>query len=147
MAHPDVGLVTNAGPAHLERLGSIEGVARTKGELFAALGADGVAVINRDDDYFDYWRGFVHRKPHRSLSAVGPGRCPARAKGDDRGDARGQLHARAGPARRTQPHERAGGNRCGVALGVQIETIAAGLAAVESLPGTPQRARDAAAGD
>ncbi|MGB0514418.1 MAG: Mur ligase family protein, partial [Wenzhouxiangellaceae bacterium] len=56
---PDVAVVTNAGPAHLERLGSIEGVARTKGELFSALGPEGVAVINRDDRYFDYWNGLV----------------------------------------------------------------------------------------
>lgn len=59
IARPDVAVVTNAGPAHLERLGSIEGVARTKGELFDTLADDGVAVINRDDDFYAYWRGRV----------------------------------------------------------------------------------------
>jgi len=56
IARPEVGLVTNAGPAHLELLGSIEGVARTKGELFSALTAEGTAVINADDDYAPLWR-------------------------------------------------------------------------------------------
>ncbi|GAB4169354.1 MAG: UDP-N-acetylmuramoyl-tripeptide--D-alanyl-D-alanine ligase [Wenzhouxiangellaceae bacterium] len=56
LVRPDVAVVTNAGPAHLERLGSIEGVARTKGELYAALGPEGVAVINADDEYAGYWR-------------------------------------------------------------------------------------------
>ncbi len=56
LAEPDVGLVTNAGPAHLEGLGSIDGVARTKGELFEALGATGTAVINADDVYAPLWR-------------------------------------------------------------------------------------------
>ena len=56
LARPDVGLVTQAGDAHLEGFGSREGVARGKGELFAALGGRGVAVINRDDAYFDLWR-------------------------------------------------------------------------------------------
>jgi UDP-N-acetylmuramoyl-tripeptide--D-alanyl-D-alanine ligase len=56
LAVPDVGVVTNAGPAHLERLGSVEGVARTKGEMFAALPDDGTAVINADDRFAPLWR-------------------------------------------------------------------------------------------
>ncbi len=56
IARPDVGVVTNAGPAHLELLGSVEGVARTKGEMFQALPSDGTAVINADDDYAPLWR-------------------------------------------------------------------------------------------
>ncbi len=57
IAAPEVGLVTNAGPAHLDGLGDLDGVARTKGEMFAALDADGTAVINRDDRYYEYWAG------------------------------------------------------------------------------------------
>ncbi|MFN2350013.1 MAG: Mur ligase family protein, partial [Thioalkalivibrio sp.] len=57
LARPDVALITNAGPAHLEGFGSIEGVSRAKGEIFAGLGEQGVAVINADDAYADYWRG------------------------------------------------------------------------------------------
>ncbi|MFO8156431.1 MAG: UDP-N-acetylmuramoyl-tripeptide--D-alanyl-D-alanine ligase [Thiohalospira sp.] len=56
MAEPEVGLVTNAGPAHLEGFGDIPGVARAKGELFAGLAAGGTAVINNDDVYRDQWR-------------------------------------------------------------------------------------------
>lgn len=56
IARPDVGVVTNAGPAHLELLGSVEGVARTKGEMFQALPSEGTAVINADDDYAPLWR-------------------------------------------------------------------------------------------
>jgi UDP-N-acetylmuramoyl-tripeptide--D-alanyl-D-alanine ligase len=50
LARPSVGLVTNVGPAHLEKLGDLEGVARAKGELFAALPAEGWAVVNVDDE-------------------------------------------------------------------------------------------------
>ncbi len=55
-AHPDVGVVTNAGPAHLAGFGSVAGVARVKGELFEGLARDSVAVINADDDFCGLWR-------------------------------------------------------------------------------------------
>ena len=49
-AEPEVGLVTNVGPVHLEGTGSIEGVAHAKGELFHALPeSTGIAVANADD--------------------------------------------------------------------------------------------------
>ena len=56
IARPDVALVNNAGAAHLEALGSVEGVARAKGEIFSGLTGDGVAVINVDDEYAAIWR-------------------------------------------------------------------------------------------
>jgi len=62
MARPQVGVVTNAGPAHLETMGSIEGVARTKGEIYGALPADGVAIINADDRFADFWRGLAGQR-------------------------------------------------------------------------------------
>jgi len=51
IAQPHVALVNNIAPAHLERLGSLLGVAQTKGAIYAALPADGVAVINADDAF------------------------------------------------------------------------------------------------
>ena len=48
-ADPDVGIVTNTGPVHLEGTGSLEGVAHAKGELFHALRDQAVAVANADD--------------------------------------------------------------------------------------------------
>ncbi len=56
IAEPDIGLVTNAGAAHLEGFGSLDGVAAGKGELFAGLPPGGVAVINADDGYASSWR-------------------------------------------------------------------------------------------
>jgi len=57
IARPTVGLVTMCGPAHLEGFGSIENVAQAKGEIYRGLGPDGIAVINADDRFRDYWRG------------------------------------------------------------------------------------------
>ncbi len=51
IARPHAGLITTVQPAHLEGLGSIEGVARAKGELFAGLGPTATAVVNVDDPH------------------------------------------------------------------------------------------------
>jgi UDP-N-acetylmuramoyl-tripeptide--D-alanyl-D-alanine ligase len=59
IARPNVGLVINAGPAHLEGFGSLEGVARGKGEMFEALGIEDSAVINADDRYAALWHGLA----------------------------------------------------------------------------------------
>jgi UDP-N-acetylmuramoyl-tripeptide--D-alanyl-D-alanine ligase len=52
---PQVALVNNIAPAHLERLGSLLGVAETKGAIYEALPDDGVAVINADDAFAPYF--------------------------------------------------------------------------------------------
>ncbi len=49
VAAPTHGIVTSIGPAHLEGFGTLEGVAKEKGALFAALPADGVAFVNSED--------------------------------------------------------------------------------------------------
>ncbi|ADB49844.1 UDP-N-acetylmuramoyl-tripeptide--D-alanyl-D-alanine ligase [Conexibacter woesei] len=49
VARPEVGIVTSVDMAHLEYMGDLDGVARVKGELVAALPASGLAVLNFDD--------------------------------------------------------------------------------------------------
>jgi UDP-N-acetylmuramoyl-tripeptide--D-alanyl-D-alanine ligase len=50
LARPQVGLVTNVGPVHLERMGTIEAILDAKSELPEALPPDGVAILNADDE-------------------------------------------------------------------------------------------------
>ena len=59
IARPDVGLVNNVAAAHLERMGDLAGVAHTKGAIISALPADGVAIVNVDDAYADYFIGLA----------------------------------------------------------------------------------------
>lgn len=59
IARPDIGLVNLIAPAHLERMGSVEGVAETKGALYQALPADGVAIINADDAFASFFGGLA----------------------------------------------------------------------------------------
>ena len=62
LARPAVGLITNAGAEHLEGFGSLEGVARAEGEMVAGLGADGIAIINADDEFAPLWRGMTRAR-------------------------------------------------------------------------------------
>ena len=63
IAVPDVALITNASGAHLEGLGSVEAVARAKGEIFAGLKPHGYAVINADDAHAPLWRSLAGVHP------------------------------------------------------------------------------------
>lgn len=54
-AQADVSVITNVGPAHIEGFGSIDGVANTKAEIIESLGSAGVAILNRDEPYYDLW--------------------------------------------------------------------------------------------
>lgn len=56
LATPTVALVNNAQSAHVGELGSVENIARAKGEIFAGLRNGGIAVINADDAFAPYWR-------------------------------------------------------------------------------------------
>ena len=49
VADPKVGLITNIGPTHLEFLGSVEGVAKAKGEILGYLDESSTAILNLDD--------------------------------------------------------------------------------------------------
>ncbi len=62
IAHPDVAVVTNVGHAHLEGFGSLEGVARAKGEIVSGLAKGGTFVFNADDPWVDLWRQLAGKR-------------------------------------------------------------------------------------
>jgi UDP-N-acetylmuramoyl-tripeptide--D-alanyl-D-alanine ligase len=61
IAAPDIGLITNIGPAHLEGLGSLDAIREEKGALFQVMNGRGTAIINHDDAAVGilarHWRG------------------------------------------------------------------------------------------
>jgi UDP-N-acetylmuramoyl-tripeptide--D-alanyl-D-alanine ligase len=80
LARPGVAVVNNALSAHIGFLGSIENIARAKGEIFNGLGDAGIAVFNADDPHAWLWR---EANAHRSVIDFGL-RQPAAVRGESR---------------------------------------------------------------
>ncbi|MDD7804056.1 MAG: UDP-N-acetylmuramoyl-tripeptide--D-alanyl-D-alanine ligase [Endozoicomonas sp. (ex Botrylloides leachii)] len=55
LTQPDIAILINAAEAHLEGLGSVEGVAKEKGYILDASGDKGVAILNYDDSFYSEW--------------------------------------------------------------------------------------------
>lgn len=62
LTRPQTALVNNLAAAHLEGFGSLAGVAQAKGEIFAGLPSDGVAIINADNNDWPHWQSQLHDK-------------------------------------------------------------------------------------
>ncbi len=138
LARPVVGVVTNAGPAHLERLGSVEGVARAKGELFAALPADGVAIINADDPFADHWRDTARHCRRLTFGLTDQADIyPETTHGEalDMVTPVGRIATRlALPGQHNRINALAA-TAVAIALEIEPDTIARALAGIRSLPG------------
>jgi UDP-N-acetylmuramoyl-tripeptide--D-alanyl-D-alanine ligase len=73
IGRPRVALITNAGRAHLEGFGSLDGVARAKGEIAQGLPTDGTLVVPGDSPYTPLWRELAAGRHVRTFALDGPG--------------------------------------------------------------------------
>jgi UDP-N-acetylmuramoyl-tripeptide--D-alanyl-D-alanine ligase len=149
LAAPDVALITNAGRAHIEFLGSEEAIAQAKGEILEGLVDGGTAVINADDRFAPMWRGLTGTKrriefgldPSAAVTAVYRADAMKNVivlKTPD-GVATATLHA---PGVHNVRNALAAA-AAAVALAVPVQTIAAGLARYAGVKGRLQVKRTA----
>lgn len=144
LAAPRVAVITNAAPAHLEGFGSVEGVARAKGEIFAGLDEEGIAIINADDAYADYWRECAASRRVVTFGMQQPADVTAQwlaTEGLSRlqlqtpqGEVELQLHL---PGRHNGMNALAAA-AVAVALGIGLDKIRAGLASLQPVAGRMQ---------
>jgi len=146
VVRPRWSLVNNVAAAHLERMGSLHGVATTKGAILAALPADGVAVINADDAWAAYFeQHFVGRPPRCGLLRFGLDHSAEVRATALRFDATGshfELHVPGAqvsislplPGRHNVANALAA-TTLALAAGIPLAHIQAGLAAAEPVPG------------
>jgi UDP-N-acetylmuramoyl-tripeptide--D-alanyl-D-alanine ligase len=85
IAQPEIGVVTNVAPVHLEFFDSLAGIARAKYELIESLPVSGTAVLNADDEYVSqFGRGFKGKVVQYGLRATADVRAEnIRSKGTE----------------------------------------------------------------
>jgi len=136
---PTVGLITCVAEAHLEGLGSIEGVARAKGELFAGLSPSSIAVVNADDPNIVRE---AERFAGRRITFGGAGEVRAERLRCDRADA-SSFEIRSGRERaqvelplggRHNVHNALGAAAAAMATGIALATVARGLSQMNPPP-------------
>lgn len=66
LVQPDVAIITNIAPVHVEGFGSLDNISRAKAEIYSGLSADGCAVVNHDDHYADFLKSVNHN--HRVVT-------------------------------------------------------------------------------
>ncbi|MEO7062268.1 MAG: UDP-N-acetylmuramoyl-tripeptide--D-alanyl-D-alanine ligase [Dokdonella sp.] len=142
IAQPDITLVNNVAAAHLERLGSLQGVAETKGAIYRALPADGIAVINADDAFAEYFA--ILAAPRRTTRFGLLRRADITANTDPEANAEGRFRlltpvgscevALPFPGRHNVMNALAA-SAVAVALGVPLATIKVGLEEAPTVAG------------
>ncbi len=139
IARPQVGVITNVGPVHLERLGTLERIAQAKAELVQALPADGVAVLNADDPLVSAMAGQTNARVFRYGLAsdaelwaddiVGEGLEGIRFRFHYQGDV---VHVRVPLLGRHSVHTALRATAVGLIEGLSWEEIVAGLQNVDT---------------
>jgi UDP-N-acetylmuramoyl-tripeptide--D-alanyl-D-alanine ligase len=137
IAKPDVGLITNIGPAHLRGFGTEQGVALAKGEIFSALPSDGCAVINADEPWSDLWREMNHAG--RVFTFGSQKGCDVQFVEHETGPKlrvpQGEITLRLSlPGRHNQANA-AAATAVALSLGIDLPKIEKGLEAVSPVPG------------
>ncbi len=147
VTRPDVALLNNAGPAHLEGFGSVAGVADAKGEIFAGLRDGGIAVVNGDSEFAARWRAMA--TPHRVVTfgldegADVCGRWQAQADGSRLRvrHARGEFEAKLALPGRHNVMNALAATAASLAMGATPSMVQAGLAAMRPVHGRLEQRR------
>jgi len=141
IARPRIGVVTAIQPVHLSRIGTLEAIDRAKGELIEALPRDGYAVLNADDtrvrrmatrtDAPALTYGFAADADVRAEDARSAGMDGMRFTLSTQG---GSVPVSVPTLGRIAVHNALAGAATGIAAGLSLEAIAAGLAMGWSAP-------------
>jgi UDP-N-acetylmuramoyl-tripeptide--D-alanyl-D-alanine ligase len=145
IANPSVALINNAQREHQEFMKDVAEVAREHGAVFAALRPDGVAVINADDEFSEYWKRLLTGKRVRDFGIDRPAQVSGRHDfthfGSEielrapEGAARIELHADG----RHNVLNACAAATCALAAGAGLDAVSRGLAAFSPVDGRMQR--------
>lgn len=142
LVKPDVAIITNVAPAHLQGFESVEGVARAKGEIWSGLAENGVAVFDAASPYKKLWQNELK---NRRVATFGEQNADYQAEHlilNEEGYAHFVLHTPNGcmdvalplPGRHQALNALAAAAACS-AIGIQLPAIVAGLQSVSATHG------------
>jgi UDP-N-acetylmuramoyl-tripeptide--D-alanyl-D-alanine ligase len=140
---PDIAVITNIGPAHLQGFGDEEGVARAKGEIFSALPENGWAVMNGDQPWTSLWRASSPAGNELTFGCNAGNDICVEINGDN-----GIFHTSAGefevglalPGKHNLVNA-AAATAVGIALEIPLADIKSALEQVKPVPGRLSRTR------
>ncbi len=144
LAEPGVAVITNAAAAHLEGFGSLEGVARAKGEIFQGLSETGTAIINVDDPFAPQWRDLAQNRRTLSFGLRHPADVTACWQAGDRGSQlqvrtpEGELACRLALLGEHNVMNALAAIAAALAVGLPMTAIKAGLEGMQPVPGRLQ---------
>ncbi|WP_040853137.1 UDP-N-acetylmuramoyl-tripeptide--D-alanyl-D-alanine ligase [Nitrosospira lacus] len=147
LTKPGVALITNAGVAHVEGLGSLEAVARAKGEIFEGLDPHGIAIINADDPSAPLWRKLAGNRTVVDFGLGGEPKVSARYQSDFLGSSMTLILPDGAEEVKLQvPGEHNVRNALAaaavaVAMGIDAKVIASGLGGFRGVKGRLQKKR------
>lgn len=143
---PDVAIINNIAAAHLEGFGSLQGVAIAKGEIFAGLSDDGVAIYNLDTPHTNEWQWRLLNRNVKTFSAENSSENASLFATDITLKANGcacfELHCSQGvlpidlsiPGKHNVGNSLAAAGAC-MALGATLEDVKTGLASMAPVKG------------
>jgi UDP-N-acetylmuramoyl-tripeptide--D-alanyl-D-alanine ligase len=140
IARPEVALVNNAQRAHLAGLGTLTAVAEAKGEIYAGLPADGIAIVNADDGHAALWRALAGS---RQVWTFGLG-AGADIRAERVGDAlilhtpQGRIETTLAALGEHNLRNAAAATAAAMALGASLPAVAQGLAGYAGVKGRLQ---------
>ena len=141
IACPQVAVINNAGTAHIGELGSREAIAKAKGEVFEGLAKGGVAVINADDDFAEYWKSLNKDKRIITFGLVRSSDVTAEYKIENNHTQvslktpQGEVEVRLRVLGKHNVANALAASAAAVALGVSNNDIAEGLSSYSGIPG------------
>lgn len=146
IAKPTISVINNISPAHLQGFGSVEGVAKTKAEIYEILPPDGIAILNIEEPFSEKWREIIHPRTFLTFGLSKQADIYASDIVLDCDFVAFQLHILKTscsvkiniPGKHTVINALAAA-ACTHALGINIETIVKGLASFEGVPGRLRR--------
>ena len=139
LSTPGIALLLNALPAHLEGFGSVDGVARAKGEILSGLAGEGIAIFPAGTDYSQLWREQAGRAEcldfgfdEGALRALDIRQCDATGSNFKLSTPAGSAELRLSVAGRHNIANALAAAAAAIAAGVELDDICAGLAAVQA---------------